>query len=74
MLIDIAAASKGQSYGIDQLEQMIADLPRLSSKTELNSPPIPLWDLSDRLRYAFFGLPVLLLAIEWMVRKRFRLL
>ncbi len=74
LLIDIATASKGQSYQLNELEKMIADLPRLSSKTELNSPPIPLWDLSNRLRYLFFAIPVFLLAIEWAVRKRFRLL
>jgi hypothetical protein len=74
LLIDIATASKGQSYQLNELEKMIADLPRLSSKTELNSPPIPLWDLSHRLRYLFFAIPVCLLALEWAVRKRFRLL
>lgn len=74
MLNDIATASQGQSYHLNELEKMIEDLPRLSSKTELNSPPIPLWDLSHRMRYLFFAIPVLLLALEWAVRKRFRLL
>ena len=74
LLRDIATASNGQSYQLYELEKMIADLPRLSNKTELNSPPIPLWDLTNRLRYSFFALPVILLAIEWAVRKKFRLL
>jgi hypothetical protein len=74
LLREIAAASRGQAYSLDQIEQLIADLPRLSNPTELNSPPIPLWDLSQRLRYLCFGLPVLLLAVEWAARKKFKLL
>jgi hypothetical protein len=74
LLNDIAAASNGKSFQLDELATMIASLPRNDTRTELNSPPIPLWDLSQRMRYLFFALPVILLAIEWAVRKRFRLL
>jgi hypothetical protein len=74
LLRDIATASRGQTYQLFELEKMIADLPRLSNKTELNLPPIPLWDLTHRLRYSFFALPVILLAMEWAMRKKFRLL
>jgi hypothetical protein len=74
LLLDIAAASGGRSYSLHELGQLIEDVPKLINKTEINSPPVPLWDLSARLRMAFFALPVLLLAMEWAVRKRFRLL
>jgi hypothetical protein len=74
LLRDIAVASGGQFYQLYELDKMITDLPRLSNKTELNSPPIPLWDLTHRLRYSFFILPVILLALEWTLRKKFRLL
>ena len=74
LLQDIATASGGKVYQLYELESMIHDLPRINAKTEISSPPEPLWDLNQRTLFIAFGLPVLLLTVEWALRKRFRLL
>lgn len=73
-LRDIAEASGGQFFRLDQLAQVSEALPRMESTTEYNSPPEPIWDVNQKLRYLTFLLPVLLLTIEWAVRKKYKLL
>ncbi len=74
LLRDIADASGGQYFTLDQLDQLQAAVPNVESATEYNSPPEPIWDINERLRYIAFLLPFLLLTVEWAVRKRYKLL
>ena len=74
MLNDIATASKSKVYQPSDIERLVADLPALTTKTEINSTPVPLWDFNRWLRWLAFTLPVVLLAIEWTLRKKFKLL
>ncbi len=73
-LRDIAQASGGKYYTLDQLESLAKDLPIAETKTEYNSPPQPIWDIHPPFRYLVFLLPFLLLTIEWAIRKKCRLL
>lgn len=74
LLVEIATLSGGKYYRLDQLGTMPADLPTQITRAEFNSPPEPLWDLSPLLRWLAFGLPVVLLSIEWIIRKWNKLL
>ncbi len=74
LLSEIATQSGGQYFHLDQLDQVAASLPTLVTRAEFNSPPKPLWDGNSILRWFMFGLPVLLLTIEWVLRKWYKLL
>ncbi len=74
LLTDIAEQSGGKYFRLDEIKNIPQELPVLVTRAEFNSPPEPIWDLSQLLRYLTFGLPVLLLTIEWTLRKWFKLL
>ncbi len=74
MLMEIATLSGGQYYRLEQIETMPTALPDLITRAEFNSPPEPLWDVSPLLRWLAFSLPVVLLSLEWMIRKWYKLL
>ena len=74
MLMEIATLSGGHYYRLEQIETMPTDLPDLITRAEFNSPPEPLWDVSPLLRWLAFSLPVVLLSLEWMIRKWYKLL
>lgn len=74
MLMEIATLSGGKYYRLEQIETMPTDLPDLITRAEFNSPPEPLWDVSPVLRWLAFSLPVVLLSLEWMIRKWYKLL
>jgi len=73
-LRDIASVSGGQYFRLHELEQIADFLPQLESITEYRSPPKPIWDVNEKLRFLTFFLPFLLLTIEWAVRKKYKLL
>lgn len=73
-LRSIASQSGGKYFTVDQLDQLPEELPRLVTRAEFNSPSRPLWDLSNLARYLAFALPILLLTIEWTLRKWYKLL
>ena len=73
-LRDIAEASGGQYFQLHELDQVADILPQLESTSEYTSPPEPIWDINNKLRYLTFVLPFLLLTIEWAVRKKYKLL
>jgi hypothetical protein len=74
LLREIAEASGGGYLNLRDLDQLDAMIPRLDTTTEYSSPPRPLWDMNDRIRFLTFLLPFLLLTAEWAVRKKFKLL
>jgi hypothetical protein len=74
LLRDIAEQSGGKYFSIENLDQVAAVLPDLESRIEFDSPPQPLWDLNRWLRGLAFLFPVLLLTIEWALRKWYKLL
>ena len=74
LLTEIAEQSGGKYCRLDEIGGIPEQLPVLVTRAEFNSPPEPIWDLSHLLRYLTFGLPVLLLTIEWTLRKWFKLL
>lgn len=74
LLRDIAEASGGEYLRLDQLDELPGLLPRLETRAEFNSPPQPAWDLNRLTRYGAFLVPLMLLCVEWGLRKWNRLL
>ncbi len=74
LLSEIATQSGGQYFRLEQLARLPGVLPTLVTRAEFNSPPKPLWDANEYLRWLFYGLPVVLLTIEWIFRKWYKLL
>jgi hypothetical protein len=69
-LLRAAAESRGKFYALPDAEKVIDDLPDVA-RVPLNQPvpPIPLWN-----NLAAFALLLALLACEWLLRRRERLL
>jgi len=74
LLSEIATQSGGKYFHLDELDQVATSLPTLVTRAEFNSPPEPIWDGNRILRWLMFGLPVVLLTIEWILRKWYKLL
>jgi len=74
LLSEIATQSGGKYFRLDELDQLPAALPSLVTRAEFNSPPEPLWDWNKYLRFFAFLIPVVLLSIEWTLRKWYKLL
>ncbi|MCH2183612.1 MAG: VWA domain-containing protein [Mariniblastus sp.] len=74
LLKDIAETSGGEYIELDRVSELPSALPRLVTRAEFNSPPEPIWDVNQYLRFSFFLLPVLLLTCEWALRKWYKLL
>jgi hypothetical protein len=72
--IIVAAKSGGAYIPLDQIERLPDLLPTKITRAEFNSPPRPLWDASQFLRWSVFLLPALLLSFEWALRKYYKLL
>jgi hypothetical protein len=69
LLRDLADLSGGKYLTINQVGDLAAAVPDKTETVEIRSPPVPLWD-KDWVLYTL----VALLAIEWAVRKRNKLL
>lgn len=74
LLRDVAEASGGKYLKLDEIDQVADLLPQLDTTTRYSSPPEPIWDVNEKLRYLTFFLLFLLLTIEWAVRKKYKLL
>jgi hypothetical protein len=74
LLKEIANASGGKYYRLEELLTVPADLPVISTRAEFNGPPEPLWDANPTLRWLTLLLPALLLTVEWGIRKWKKLL
>lgn len=69
LLTDLASLSGGKYFEVNQLDQLAAAVPDKTETVEVRSKPDPLWDVRGML-IALVGL----LCIEWLVRKRNKLL
>ncbi len=74
LLTEIADRSGGKYVSLDRIAELPPQLPAPVRRVELNSPPKPLWDVSDTLRWLTLLLPVVLLSAEWILRKAYKLL
>jgi hypothetical protein len=68
-LRELAAKSKGKYFEMDEYASLTAEIPDKSRPLEVSGKSLPLWDKAYLL-----GLLVVLLCIEWSVRKYFKLL
>jgi hypothetical protein len=69
LLTDLANLSGGKYFDVNQLDQLSAAIPDKTETIEVRSQPRPLWDVGGML-VALVGL----LSVEWLLRKRFKLL
>ena len=69
LLKDLARASGGAYFEVDQLADMVAAVPEGRRTADVRGTPVPLWDTSRMLL-----LLVGLLSTEWVLRKRFKLM
>ena len=74
LLTEVAERSGGKYVSLAQIADLPAQLPAASRRVELNSPPKQFWDINSTLRWLTLGLPVVLLSIEWILRKAYKLL
>ena len=74
LLQELSDASGGKFYALDETQQMTDELPSIFETVQWREPPKPYWDLSQTPRHLLFLLPVILLAIEWSIRKWLKLL
>jgi hypothetical protein len=69
LLTDIAKLSGGQYFEANQLADLVAAIPDKTQIIEVREKPQPLWD-----KQGLLGALVGLLGVEWLLRKRFKLL
>jgi hypothetical protein len=69
LLVDLADLSGGRYFDVNELDKLAAAIPDKTETIEVRSQPRPLWDVGGMLM-ALVGL----LATEWFLRKRFKLL
>jgi hypothetical protein len=69
LLTDLASLSGGKYFDLDQVGALAAAVPDKSETIEVRGKPDPLWDVRGML-VALVGL----LAAEWAIRKRYKLL
>ena len=73
-LRNIAKQSGGAYFTLDQIGELPEALPTFVKRVEFRSPSEPIWDLSEKIRWLALLLPVVLLGIEWTIRKTNKLL
>ena len=73
-LRNIATQSGGEYFTLDQIGKLPEVLPSNVKRVEFKSPPQPIWDLSELVRWLALLLPVVLLGVEWTLRKTNKLL
>lgn len=72
-LREVAEKSGGQYFTINELDKLSASVPFLPENIEVKGRPELLWSL-HQVPYRLMILLVLLLSVEWALRKGFRLL
>ena len=73
-LRNIATQSGGKYFTLDQISELPELLYRPPERVEFRSPSQPIWDLSEKIRWLAMLLPVVLLGLEWTLRKTNKLL
>ena len=68
-LVELADASGGRYFELDQLDELLGAIPDRVRRLETPSAPIPIWDTMR-----VFLLLIVLLGMEWALRKRFKML
>ena len=70
LLKDIAARTRGRTFGLHQLRELGSEklIPPASERVVTSGRPVPLWDT-----WTTITLVLLLLCAEWILRKRFRM-
>ncbi len=74
LLKEIATKSGGQYFRLNEIDSIPAAIPKRVQRVSFKSPAKPLWDWNHFLRGIAFLLPVVLLTVEWAVRKWYKLL
>ena len=69
LLKELAESSGGQYFDVDELDRLAQVVPDKTRQIEVREKPDPLWD-NSRMMIALVGL----LGVEWLVRKRNKLL
>ena len=69
LLMDLASLSGGKYFDVNQLDLLAAAVPDKTQTVEVRSQPKPVWDVRGML-FALVGL----LSLEWLIRKRYKLL
>jgi len=69
LLNDLAELSGGRYFEINELDQLAAAVPDKTETIEIRSQPDPLWDI-----WQVLAVVVVLLGLEWAIRKRNKLL
>jgi hypothetical protein len=69
LLADLASLSGGAYFDVNQLDKLPAAIPDKTETIAVRSAPQPVWDVRGML-IALVGL----LGVEWLVRKRYKLL
>lgn len=69
LLVDLASASGGAYFEIDEIAKLPEQVPLMTRESEYRSKPRLLWDTNRALL-----LLVILLSVEWAMRKGFKLL
>jgi hypothetical protein len=69
LLFDLATLSGGKYFEPNQITELLAAVPDKTEVLESRSPPEPLWDIPAVLWFL-----VILLGLEWWIRKKNKLL
>lgn len=74
LLREMADQSGGRYYYINELTDLAESIPEKPSSVEWKTLPEPVWSFERWLRILCFTLPVVLLGMEWALRKGFKLM
>ena len=74
LLRDIANASGGEYFTAANIKSMPDKIQTTVEEIQWQDRPKPLWDVNNLLRTLCFCIPVILLTLEWALRKGFKLL
>ena len=64
-----ATTTFGRFYTMEDVDRLASEIPRGTPIPLETDEPIPLWN-----RWEFLGITTLLLTVEWLIRKRCKLL